>query len=153
MRKGCAASRATTPVVAFPPLAAGAAVPSIFNKVFEMTYPTLHIADRQAHVYGIQAAGRDGGMPSSSDIWARFWAASPAQFRSSRALYIAMQCRGYAQRFTRRTLPRIIPADWLYRAFCAGAILLFRVINNCRVFVMNSWAGCWNDRSRTPDNP
>jgi cobalt/nickel transport system permease protein len=121
---------ATTPVVSLTDSLRALRVPSIFINVFEMTYATLaHCSTRRLHVYGIQAARRTEEGHRAQTYGRVSGELLLRSFDRAERVYSAMQCRGYALRCTRRTLPRIIPADWLYLAVVCGAILLFRVIN------------------------
>jgi cobalt/nickel transport system permease protein len=122
---------ATTPVVSLTDGLRALRVPSLFINVFEMTYRYIGtLLDQTGSMYA--AYKLRGGHRRGIEL--RYMGAFLGQlllrsFDRAERVYSAMQCRGYALRESRRTLPRIISADWLFLAVVCGAILLFRVIN------------------------
>lgn len=122
---------ATTPVVSLTDSLRLLRVPLVFINVFEMTYRYIGTLLEQTNsmytAYRLRG-GRKKGVelrhmgPFLGQLLLR-------SFDRAERVYSAMQCRGYALRCTHRTLPRMVPADWLYLVFVCGAIVLFRIIN------------------------
>ncbi len=122
---------ATTPVASLTDSLRMLRVPSIFISVFEMTYRYIGtLLEQTGSMY--TAYRLRGGKKKGIEL--RHMGAFLGQlllrsFDRAERVYSAMQCRGYALRCTRRALPRMVPADWLYLVVVCGAIALFRILN------------------------